>query len=600
MPILKSFSTPALVQDLLDQPKLQAELNALWNNNVQAFTQQAIFGNPWNTTYAASQTSYYNPTVTNVPPGTQAAAIAWVPLPNRLIQFAGQPQNPPPNPNNLPLDDIYQLAEYGYYNAGGKKQTFPQIPSSLCPQADWKGSLKPYGPYGPRGWLDEYCEWSVTRNAQGKITRIDFTCENPEYWYSLWRISPERVAQLYTQTLSAGLPPGSPDAVTVTPQDLYLTDSSGKVVIDPSTGKPAYNPLNRWNNGTISTRGAGVKATGGAMHLTSTPNTLQTEMGLAGAATVLRTIGNNDQQALICCSQYGQEYRNSDPHIGAGVNQTVGGPPQSYASLADPVGLYIQAPDFTPYTLPNDPKLPAGATAADCWQVVRGQTTIVDPITGQNFPGNFILHVAFQLPASWIQAGVSFTVGDIAIRLNGVSSPITYAGQIAQTMNIALFARPIPPPPGVKIPALPCVGTPATITSQPVQMMYQNLWDAYYSKQFQTPTGVQMSLASNTVIVPMHVKPGQTFTAALVCLDAVQQGTQLPTAIADGGDIQFTSISLTQVTYAPPGNSYPSQNLVLAVSGVVSPSAKPGLRGVAIANPGQQPGPAAPALIYVS
>jgi hypothetical protein len=598
MAILKSFSTPALVQDLADQPELQAQLNALWNNNVEAFTQQAIFGDPWNTTYASNQTSYYDPTVTEVPDGTFAAAISWVPFPNRLIQYAGTPQTPPDNPNNLPMNYLYELADFAYYtDANGQQQTFPEVPTVLCPQANWSDPLKPYGPYGPRGWLDEYCEWSVTRNADGKITRIDFACENPEYWYSLWRINPDRIAELYTQTLNAGLPPGSLNTVSVALEDLYLTDLQGNVVIDPSTGNPAYNPLNKWNNGTISIRGASATPTGGAMHLTSTPNTLQTEMGLAGAATVLRSSGNVDAQQLICCSQYGQEYRNSDPHIGQSVNQVVGGPPQSFASLADPVGLYIQAPDFTPYTLPNDPNLPPGATAADCWQVVRGQTTIMDPVSGQPYPGNFILHVAFQLPASWIEAGVSFTVSDITIRLNGVDTPIEYAGQIAQTMNIALFARPIPA--AAQIPALPCVGNPANNTSQPVQMMYQALWDGYYSQQFQTPTGVEMSLASNTVIVPMQVSPGQSFTAALVCLDARQQSSDLPSVSVGGGDIKFSSLSVTTVTYAAPGNSYPSQYLVLSVAGVVSDTAQPGFRNVSIANPGQQPGPAAPALIYV-
>jgi hypothetical protein len=334
------------------------------------------------------------------------------------------------------------------------------------------------------------------------------------------------------------------------------------------------------------------------MHLTSTPNTLQTEMGLAGAATVLRTNGNSDQQALICCSQYGQEYRNSDPHIGQSVNQVVAGPPQSYASLADPVGLYIQAPDFSSYTLPQDPKLPSGASAADCWQVMRGQNTIQDPVTGQNYPGNFILHVAFQLPAAWIEAGVSFTVSDITIRLAGVNQPILYAGQIAQTMNIALFARPIPA--AAAIPSLPCLGSPAVVTPQPVQMMYQDLWDAYYNTQFPTPTGVTMSLASNTVIVPMQVAAGQSFTAALVCLDAQASGSTLPVATVVGRDITLTSIKLTSVTYAAPGNSYPSSFLVLSVSGVVSKTATPGLRSIAIANPGQPAGPACPALLFIS
>jgi len=599
MPKLARFSTPALIQDLADQPALQDQLNTLWSNNVQAFTQQAIFGNPWNALYASDQTSYYNPTTTDMPVGNLAVAVPWVPFPNRLMQYCA-PNQYPANPNNLPMDDLYQLADFGSYTNGTTSISFPQIPSVLCPNADWTSPLKAYGPYGPRGWLDEYCEWSVTRNASGKITRIDFVCENPEYWYSLWRVSPSTVAQIYTDTLNSGLPAGSPNMVSVQESDLYLYDANNNPVIDPSTGRPAYNPLNRWNSGTVSTRGSGVTPTGGAMHLTSTPNTLQTEMGLAGAATVLRKQGNVSSQALICCSQYGQEYRNSDPTIGQSVNQAVDtSPTQSIVALADPAGLYIQTPDFSNYALPEDPNLPKGATAADCWQIVRGQSVIEDPLNpGTNYPGNFILHVAFQLPAAWIEAGVSFTVGDITIRSLGVASPITYAGQIAQTMHIALFARPIPAP--TQASAYPCLASPKSNTVQPVQVMDQSLWDAYYQNQFETPTGVTMSLASNTVIVPMQLTRGQTFTAAIVCLDAFAQGSTLPTVSVQEGDIEFNSISLNTVTYAAPGNSYPSSFLVLSVSGTVSKTANTGLRNIAIANPGQAPGPSAPAMLFVS
>jgi hypothetical protein len=48
-------------------------------------------------------------------------------------------------------------------------------------------------------------------------------------------------------------------------------------------------------------------------------------------------------------------------------------------------------------------------------------------------------------------------------------------------MNIARFARPIPTT--ATSSSLPCVGTPAVNTRQPVQMMYQNLWDAYYTTE---------------------------------------------------------------------------------------------------------------------
>jgi hypothetical protein len=124
----------------------------------------------------------------------------------------------------------------------------------------------------------------------------------------------------------------------------------------------------------------GGNAGGGAMHLTSTPNTLQTEMGLAGAATVQRTVGNVSPQTLICCSQYGQANRNSDPHIGLSVNQLVDGPPSGTVSLANPVGLYIQMPDFSNYALPADPKLPRNASVADCWQILRGAAVVTDKL----------------------------------------------------------------------------------------------------------------------------------------------------------------------------------------------------------------------------
>lgn len=43
---------------------------------------------------------------------------------------------------------------------------------------------------------DEYCEWSVERNAQGKVTRVMFTCEGPEYWTCLAEKQPETVLQV--------------------------------------------------------------------------------------------------------------------------------------------------------------------------------------------------------------------------------------------------------------------------------------------------------------------------------------------------------------------------------------------------------------------
>ena len=342
----------------------------------------------------------------------------------------------------------------------------------------------------------------------------------------------------------------------------------------------------------MSTRGA--EASGGAIHLTSTPNTLQTELGLAGGATVRRQVGNTDPQTLICCSQYGQAFRNSDPHIGQNVNQIVSA--GNKIALANPTGLYIQMPDFSGYALPADPKLPQGAQPSDCWQVVRGSAAVTDPVTGQPFSGSMMLHVAFQIPQAWNAAGVSFTVGDITIDLNGVAQPIRYASQILSTFHIGLFARPLsatPPAPIACLVNLPANGQAAQ--TQPVQMFYQSVWNGYYNTPVKNPAGVPMSLASNSVIIPPQLQQGTSGAAMVLTCSSAETGPggQLPTVTVPEGDIKLTVTGMTTVNYAAPGNSYPSDFELLTLNVSVSPNAKLGLRSIVVTNP-PQPGAAPP------
>ena len=582
---LQAFTTPACNNDFPDDADSYARLAALWSQNVDGFTRQAIAGNPWNSLYSSEQTAYYNPLATPIPKGNGAVDVAWIAFPNRLIQYLGQNQVPP-NPYNLPQSQLYVLAD------SGALSKYP-IPSVRCPQPDWSGELQPFGPYGPRGWLDEYCEFAVVRDAANKIVRIDFTCENPEYYQTLWRISPERVCAVYEQALNTGAPQSQ--WVSVTVADLQLLDPvSGKPVIDPETGRAAYNPLNRFNSGTLAVRGATpAECSGGAMHLTATPNTLQTELGLGAGATVQRSQGNTDPQALICCGQYGQNYRNSDPHIGQTINLAVGA--GTNISLADPPGLYIQMPSFAQYELPADPKLPAGATAADCWHIIRGFEHITDTITGQRFPGSFILHAAFQIPQAWIDAGVSFGIGDITI----AGAPIEYGSQVQATLEIALFGRPIVPPPQ-PAPALACVASPAVVSeAQPLQILFQNVWDAYYGTTVNTPSGVSMVLASNSSIIPPTIYAGEK-NVALALTYAAPLGsvplpeTQWPTVYftnADGSIDSSVGVKVTgyteTVTYAVPGNTYPSPSQLLNLSVSVAGNSPAGVRGIVIVPAGQ-------------
>jgi hypothetical protein len=598
--LLSHFSTPANIKDL--QGEEQARLDELWQANLDAFTQQAICGNPWNKSGMANETYYYDPTRTLTPDGTQPTLVSWNAFPNRINQYFGAATALPLNPHNLPQNAVWELADSSFYtDKYGKKQSFPLVPKKLCPQADWRGALHPFGPYGPRGWQDEYCEWNVTRNSQGKIARVDFVCENPEYWHALWRVSPGRVAQLYQDTLNFGLPKGSSNAVTVTVEDLQLVDpTTGKPVTDPSTGSPAYNPLNKWNRGPVALR-SGANASGGAMHLTSTPNTLQTELvSLAAVATVLREMGNNDSQELGCCSQDILPYRNSDPHIAQTINQlAASGPTGSMVSVANPVGLYIQKPYFGGYALPEDPRLPKGATVADCWQIVRGSETLMDPVSGKIFPGNFILHAVFQIPASWIEAGVSFTIGDITIKHNGVATPIQYGAQIAETFQIGLFAWRIP----AKAPEPPqaCVEDLKTPQAQPIQLMYESLWNACYNTPVGNSVGVPMNLASNSVIIPAQVQRGATdLSMALVC-HTVTLGPngELPIVTVPESDITIKATSIKNIIYAQPGHSFPAECQLLTLKVDVSKSARPGLREIVVTNFGQSQGIPGPAFLHV-
>jgi hypothetical protein len=282
-------------------------------------------------------------------------------------------------------------------------------------------------------------------------------------------------------------------------------------------------------------------------------------------------------------------------------------------ALANPTGLYIQVPDLSGFTLPSDPNLPDGASAQDCWQVVRGGETLIDPITQQPYGlplqgGNFVLHAVFQIPSAWIQAGVKFTVGDI---LDANKTPIQWGGQVVQQMFIGLWARPIPAsiaassqncvlPPSAGVSPPPQAPTPPSY-AQPLQLFHLNVWKAYFNTMVANPMAMPISLASNsTLIAPLLVPGVSNVPMALVCA-TTQVGPQGQLPIVNlGPDVTVTSVSLdTNVFYAVPGNSYPSQNAMLNILVSVSPNAALGLRGLALSNYGDPAQMAMPGMINI-
>src|SRR5262249_26881166 len=138
---------------------------------------------------------------------------------------------------------------------------------------------------------DEYCEWSVFRDAATeKIVKVTFTSEGPEYWEFLAAVSPDRLGELYRPHVE---PAGRRE--------------------DPTFDRGGHQPPDRWNNSTD----------GGAMHLIQDANTLAAEIELAAAATIVRRRNGvllTSERELIECGRYGETERFSDPHIGAEVN----------------------------------------------------------------------------------------------------------------------------------------------------------------------------------------------------------------------------------------------------------------------------------------
>ena len=229
-----------------------------------------------------------------------------------------------------------------------------------------------------RSQQDEYCEWSVTRDPNtDKITRVTFTSEGPEYWRFLAAADPGKVLALYREFVDPG----------VQASDLFR---NGR-----------YDIQNRWNSSTVN----------GAMHLIQPNNTLNAEIELAAAATIVREVGGalvTDAAQLIRCGQYGAAERHSDPHIGAVVNELARR--KADVSLANPVGLCIAGLNPAGWATPDR------SNPLDYWKIVRGSNEKA-------------LRAVYEVPSAR-----GFVVGDITI--NG--KRIEFGAQIADFITIKL------------------------------------------------------------------------------------------------------------------------------------------------------------------
>lgn len=193
---------------------------------------------------------------------------------------------------------------------------------------------------------DEYLEWHVVRDqSTGKVLRIDYTSEPPEYWEFLAKNDSKLTVEIYSELVqdiveesdlffpgdvlcprfrvAPGVDPQYVEHVRLADQDI---EDSGRF----EAGR--YNPSNVWNTSR------------GAVHLIQRNNTLFAEINLAANATrkfaARPTSGTPiDRFTLTACGGFGGVNRNSDPSIGEFVNTL--SLDDHRVMVSNPIGLFI-------------------------------------------------------------------------------------------------------------------------------------------------------------------------------------------------------------------------------------------------------------------
>ena len=374
MTLLKRFSPPALLTDFDDIP---GQLEA-WDTVVNAWFDSSIASEKSHVKSSSGGpgvVQFYNPARFDPKGALVEQPIPWNAFPKELLKQYGRARA------LIEADRLRTLDQYSAaYNQPIHKRTF----------------------YRPQ---NEYCEWHAVRDPDTqKIIRITFSSEPPEYWRAMFGDqlqingkmvkfpgNRDKVLALYRELVSP----------TVQMEDLICKKTiPGAAGNPPFALKGGYNMYNKWN--TIY----------GIVHLCSPPNALQAEIQLGTDATILRENAAGQAvvlpEPLICCSQYGEPDRNSDPTIGSSVNALarLG----AYITLPDPVGLYMDHIDTSGWRTPD------GSDAAEYVCIVRGSPGMIERLTVEVPPER------------------CFSLGDITIG----GTKIDYGGQIAECITVKL------------------------------------------------------------------------------------------------------------------------------------------------------------------
>jgi hypothetical protein len=184
---------------------------------------------------------------------------------------------------------------------------------------------------------NEYCEWHVNKTAAGKIRKVTFVTETPEYWERLWAVDKAAVVALYRALVSPAV-----------------------VQADLETATGAYVRRNAWNQ------------TNGIVHLIQSINTLSAAFGLAQGSVNSGGARDNFEHSPGPATSV-------DPRVAMDISALARR--GLSITLREPIGLYIAHWDDTGWTKPD------GQPVGNYWRIRRG------------VPG-MVLRLEYEVPPS--------------------------------------------------------------------------------------------------------------------------------------------------------------------------------------------------------
>jgi len=322
MPTLARFDTPASLRDVPSGSPFYES----WSNYVDGLIKKVTPGD--------NGGGFYDPTETNVVVAGEKG-LTWMGFP-RDVFLPGRRDDKPA---------AYELAD--------------SDPALRDPQ-------------------NEYFEWRVDRDSDGKITKVTFVTEFRQYYVELWEVDRDAVVKIYRDLVSP----------SVQEADLH---SGG-----------TYDIFNRWNT------------TDGIVHYIQEINSLSAAVGLAEGAVSAAPPHRDNYEAFPGLAG---ALTSVDPRVSYDVHMLAR--KGLHVTLKEPIGFYIAHWNSAGITKPNGRPAPAS-----WWKIRRGRPGMVLRLEYSVPPAQGFVVGDLKLGGREIQYGGQLAE-QITVVLNGIAGTIT-------------------------------------------------------------------------------------------------------------------------------------------------------------------------------